>query len=170
MIITCSITWHVPTSLSLHTLSIEVSTRVSSIIQNQTRAFTSSRGNLSMRSLRTAKAALLAPWKGVAPRGLVHPATLGGVTSTSGDYCLDPHQGAVTKLLLVPVVARFPSFRIPHRTEHPPWQGGHPKLLQELALMTRAPGCQRVARGRPTSGLASGEPSACHLLQMEYLG
>ena len=30
---------HVPTSLSLHTLSIEVSTRVSSIIQNQTRAF-----------------------------------------------------------------------------------------------------------------------------------
>jgi len=39
MIITCSITWHVPTSLSLHTLSIEVSTRVSSIIQNQTRAF-----------------------------------------------------------------------------------------------------------------------------------
>jgi len=39
MIITCSITWHVPTSLSLHTLSIEVSTRVSLIIQNQTRAF-----------------------------------------------------------------------------------------------------------------------------------
>ena len=39
MIISCSITWHVPTSLSLHTLSIEVSTRVSSIIQNQTRAF-----------------------------------------------------------------------------------------------------------------------------------
>jgi hypothetical protein len=40
MIISCSITWHVPASLSLHTLSIEVSTRVSSIIQNQTRAFT----------------------------------------------------------------------------------------------------------------------------------
>ena len=40
MIITCSITWHVPTSLNLHTLSIEVSIRVSSIIQNQTRAFT----------------------------------------------------------------------------------------------------------------------------------
>ena len=39
MIITCFITWHVPTSLSLHTLSIEVSTRVSSIIQNQTRPF-----------------------------------------------------------------------------------------------------------------------------------
>ena len=39
MIISCSITWHVPTSLSLHTLSIEVSTRVSSIIQKQTRAF-----------------------------------------------------------------------------------------------------------------------------------
>jgi len=39
MIISCSITWHVLTSLSLHTLSIEVSTRVSSIIQNQTRAF-----------------------------------------------------------------------------------------------------------------------------------
>jgi len=39
MIITCSMTWHVPTSLSLHTLSIKVSTRVSSIIQNQTRAF-----------------------------------------------------------------------------------------------------------------------------------
>ena len=39
MIISCSITWHVPTSLSLHTLSIEVSIRVSSIIQNQTRAF-----------------------------------------------------------------------------------------------------------------------------------
>jgi hypothetical protein len=39
MIISCSITWHVPTSLSLHTLSIDVSTRVSSIIQNQTRAF-----------------------------------------------------------------------------------------------------------------------------------
>jgi len=39
MIITRSITWHVPTSLILHTLSIEVSTRVSSIIQNQTRAF-----------------------------------------------------------------------------------------------------------------------------------
>ena len=39
MIITCSITWHVPTSLSLHILRIEVSTRVSSIIQNQTRAF-----------------------------------------------------------------------------------------------------------------------------------
>jgi len=39
MIIFCSITWHVPTSLSLHTLSIEVSTRVSLIIQNQTRAF-----------------------------------------------------------------------------------------------------------------------------------
>jgi len=39
MIITCSITWYVPTSLSLHTLSIEVSARVSSIIQNQTRAF-----------------------------------------------------------------------------------------------------------------------------------
>ena len=33
-------TWHVPTLLSLHTLSIEVSTRVSSIIENQTRAFT----------------------------------------------------------------------------------------------------------------------------------
>ena len=30
MIISCSITWHVPTSLSLHTLSIEVSTRVPS--------------------------------------------------------------------------------------------------------------------------------------------
>jgi acetoacetyl-CoA synthetase len=40
MIITLSITWHVPNSLSLHTLSIEVSTRVSSIIQNQTKAFT----------------------------------------------------------------------------------------------------------------------------------
>ena len=40
MIITCFITWHVPTSLSPHILSIEVSTRVSSIIQNQTRAFT----------------------------------------------------------------------------------------------------------------------------------
>ena len=39
MIITCSITWHVPTSLNLHTLSIEVSTRVSSILKNQTRAF-----------------------------------------------------------------------------------------------------------------------------------
>jgi len=39
MIISCSNTWHVPTSLSLHTLSIDVSTRVSSIIQNQTRAF-----------------------------------------------------------------------------------------------------------------------------------
>jgi len=39
MIISCSITWHVPTSLSLHTLSIEVNTRVSSIIQNQTKAF-----------------------------------------------------------------------------------------------------------------------------------
>ena len=39
MIFTCSITWHVPTLLSLHTLSIEVSTKVSSIIQNQTRAF-----------------------------------------------------------------------------------------------------------------------------------
>ena len=39
MIISCSITWYVPTSLSLHTLSIEVSNRVSSIIQNQTRAF-----------------------------------------------------------------------------------------------------------------------------------
>jgi len=45
MIITCSITWHVPTSLSLHTLSIEVSTRVSSIIQNQTRAFSRGRGH-----------------------------------------------------------------------------------------------------------------------------
>ena len=42
LIITCSITWHVPTSLSLHTFSIEVSTRVSSIIQNQTRAFSGS--------------------------------------------------------------------------------------------------------------------------------
>jgi len=35
MIITRSITWHVPTSLSLHTLSIEVGTRVSSIIQTK---------------------------------------------------------------------------------------------------------------------------------------
>jgi len=39
MIITCSFTCQVPTSLSLNTLSIEVSTRISSIIQNQTRAF-----------------------------------------------------------------------------------------------------------------------------------
>jgi len=36
--------------------------------------------------------------------------------------------------------------------------------------MTRAPGYQQMARGPPTSGLASGEPSTCHLLQMEYLG
>jgi len=35
MIITCSITWHVPTSLCLHTLSIEVSTRISSIIKTK---------------------------------------------------------------------------------------------------------------------------------------
>ena len=52
LIITCSITWHVPTSLSLHILSIEVSTRVSSIIQNQTRAFTRPPRLLSLLLLR----------------------------------------------------------------------------------------------------------------------
>ena len=102
--------------------------------------------------------------------GLVHLATPGGVTATGRNHCLDPHQGPVTKLLSAPIVARFPSFRIPHRTEHQRKQGRHPKLSQELALMTLPPRCQLMARGPPTSGLASGESCMCHLLKIEYLG